>query len=326
MNKREKHILCSTHRDKHGDILELSALECVVDALNGKRKPRLGLEHDRTIPPYGVMMNGEIIHHGDAYYVTAEENCFDRHEYLELEDGTVLIKSSFKDGKHPLVEGEIAITDKVTVLVDRVNFASREDLDSFFRVAQNFENLGVETGLFGRKSEIPPPELLIQVTEQLSYWFLFYRFLLKPLEKEIEASATELLQFIKKSGLEAIRNMRPSNRPVNFVIDFPVEGKMIVELVVSTRNIDDVLLALQQDKLSAVKDKLQCLMFLKPEKVQFLYGDGEWEFNYMIDTEGRSYGTEKSLKRRDDVLKNYIRARQEAEQAQLTSEDLNREQ
>lgn len=71
--KKQKITVSSTHLDSQGYMMTKEALESMLPYLNGKRKVRLGLEHIRTFPPFGVIMNGEIVQgNDDHFYLTAE--------------------------------------------------------------------------------------------------------------------------------------------------------------------------------------------------------------------------------------------------------------
>jgi hypothetical protein len=76
--KRQKVTVSSTHLDSQGYMMTKEALESMLPYLNGERKIRLGLEHIRTFPPFGVTMNGEIVSDdNNHYYLTAENLYFD---------------------------------------------------------------------------------------------------------------------------------------------------------------------------------------------------------------------------------------------------------
>jgi hypothetical protein len=53
--KKQKYIITSTHLDSQGYRMTKFALEKALPSINGLRKMRLGLEHIRTFPPFGVV-------------------------------------------------------------------------------------------------------------------------------------------------------------------------------------------------------------------------------------------------------------------------------
>ncbi len=57
----KRYILSSSNLDKHGHVMTKQALEGSLKVINGKRKPRLGLDHNRNFPPMGRINNGEVV-------------------------------------------------------------------------------------------------------------------------------------------------------------------------------------------------------------------------------------------------------------------------
>jgi hypothetical protein len=107
MIRKQKYIVSSTHLDSQGYMMMKSALDSMLPQLNGRRKPRLGLEHIRTFPPFGAISNGEVFKGDDEhYYLSAEMLYFDKQEVITLEDGTRLVKEYFSEGEYPFIECE----------------------------------------------------------------------------------------------------------------------------------------------------------------------------------------------------------------------------
>ena len=103
-----------------------------------------------------------------------------------------------------------------------------------------------------------------------------------------------------------IKRTIPANRPKNFVIEF-VFKKIIVEMIISTNNPDEVLKAVSIEKMSEINEKLISLKKLKPEKIQFLFNkDKEWEFNYLLTNKGEAIGKKKAFKKRNETFKKII--------------------
>lgn len=119
MIRRNKYVITSTHLDKQGDVMAKSALDSMLPFLNGERKPRLGLEHIRTFPPFGAIINGEIFKGQDEhYYLTAEMVYFDKQEIITLSDGTKLLKEFFSVGEYPFIECADKEVSKLSIATD----------------------------------------------------------------------------------------------------------------------------------------------------------------------------------------------------------------
>lgn len=308
MNK-QKIVISSTHLDSHGDIMALSALESMLPFLNGSRKPRIGLEHIRTFPPYGVIMNGEIIKgNDDHYYLTAESCYFDKQEKIVLEDGIELIKESFAEINYPFVECQSEEVLKLHFLTDPTNFKDRNEVNEMAKIISTESGLDFEKSFLGRKSEFPDPEIIIKLTNTIALAIGIGAT--KIPQKIGEAIGDDLVKFYKlisTAAIETIKRTIPANRPKNFVIEFP-NKKCVIELVISTHHADRVLDAVQKDKLRVINDKIILLNKLSPEKIQFIYSnEDKWEFNYLLTKNGEVIGVEKSFKARNEMYKDILK-------------------
>ena len=303
MIRKYKRIISSTHLDKQGCVMAKSALESALPHLNGKRKPRLGLEHIRTFPPFGVTMNGEVFKGEDEhYYLTAEMVYFDKQEIIILEDGTRLLKEFFSEGEYPFIEcieNEVA---KLSISTDPANFESNQDINSIYNLIKQETDLEFETGTFFRKSELPDPETIITITTIIATTLGIVKS--KVTEKLGEAIGDDLAKFYKlvsRLAIETMKRAKPSNRTNNFVISYPNKDCNI-ELVVTTNKADAVLNSLSKEKLAIVAGKVKQLENLNPEKIQFIYNKNEkWEFNYLLSKNGSVVGTIKTFNKRNEV-------------------------
>ena len=305
MIKKTKYIITSTRVDKHGDRMAKSALESMLPFINGKRKPRLGLEHIKTFPPFGVIMNGEIIQREndlEHFYLTADMVYFDKNETYELEDGTKLHKEYFSDGVYPFVECKFQEVQKISIATDSTNFESREELAKMNKDLADESNLEIDFESFGRKSELPDPETIITITETIAITLGIIKS--KIPEKIGEAIGEDLVKFyrlVSKLAIETIKRTIPANRPNNFIISYP-NSESEIELVITTTKADEVLKAITTDKLQEVSSKIEQLENLNPEKIQFIFGEnGVWEFNYLLSKDGSVVGTKKSFNKRNKL-------------------------
>jgi len=310
MPKKQKIVVSSTHLDLQGFMITKEALESMLPFLNGERRVKLGVEHIRAFPPFGIITNGEIVQGEDEhYYLTAESIYFDNYEKIELEDGTVLLKESFieKELNKPFLESEAKDISMISISTDPANFENPQGFNELMEMISQESEMEFEKSMIGRKSELPDPELIVRITEIIVIALGIGAS--KIPEKIGEAMGEDLVKFyklIKTTANEMIKRAIPSNRPKNFVIEF-VYKKAIIELIISTNNADDVLNAVSQEKIYPINEKLTKLKTLKPEKVQFLFNkDKEWEFNFLLTKNGEAIGKEKSFKKRDEIFKKII--------------------
>ena len=308
MIRKDKYIVSSTHLDKQGCVMAKSALESMLPQINGERKPRLGLEHIRTFPPVGVVMNGEIFKGQDEhYYLTAEMVYFDKQEIIVLEDGSQLLREFFSEGEYPFIESADNEVLSLSVATDPANFDSPRDINDLYNLVKQETDLKFETKEFGRKSAIPDPETIITITKIIALTLGIVK--LKITEKLGEAIGNDLAKFYKlvsRLAIEAIKKAKPSNRPHNFVISYP-NADCNIELVITTNKADDVLNSLSKEKLAIIADKVEQLKNFNPEKILFVYNENKtWEFNYLLTTTGSVIGTIKSFTKRNEMYNNIL--------------------
>jgi hypothetical protein len=316
MTKKQRCVISTTHLDSQGYKMAKSALESALPQLNGRRKIRLGLEHIRTFPPFGVMMNGEVFQGDDKeFYLAADSVYFDKQEFFKLEDGTELVKESFSEDKHPFIDCEEEEVEKLGISTDPANYDSPKDIFEINKLVAEESDLEFTQHLFGRKSDLPDPETVITITKTLAITLGIIKT--KIPEKIGEAVGDDLIKFYKlisKLAIETIKKVKPTNRPKNFVITYP-NPDCIIELVITTHKPDRVLNALVKEKLAIIESKIQQLENLKPEKIQFIFSDNDnWEFNYLLSEDGSVIGTIKSFKKRNMLYNQILQNQKEREE------------
>ena len=291
-----------------------SALYSALPQLNGYRKIRIGLDHIRTFPPFGVMMNGEVFQGQDKeYYLAADSVYFDKRETLILEDGTELVRESFSEGVHPFVECEEGEVESIVISTDPANYESHEDISEINEIIAKESGLEFGKQLIGRKSELPDPETIIIITKNLAIAFGIVKS--KIPEKIGEAIGDDLAKFYKlisSLAIETIKKAKPANRPKNFVITFP-NPDCIIQMVITTHKHDNVLNALTKYKLDTIENKIEQLKALQPEKIQFIYNnnDDNWEFNYLLSIDGSVIGTLKAFNNRNLLYNQILKSQEE---------------
>lgn len=297
----QRFVMSSSHVDKHGTVMTKEALESALKFINGKRKPRLGLDHNQTFPPLGRINNGEVIQGEDgAYYLVADQEYFDTVESLTLQNGLELIRESFTDENFPFVECEFESCEKIEILYDSVNFDSYQSGKKFIKDLEENSAIDFKGSEFMRKSEIPDPEIIVRLTEILV--IAIGIGLRKIPEKLGEAIGDDLVKFYKlltNTIKKSISELRPKNQPIHFIVELPVE-KTKVELVVTTRNSDTAINAYKKEIIKNLKQEIEiCIKSFNAEKIQYcLNEENKWELNYLLTKDGKVIGTKKSFKKR----------------------------
>ena len=304
----QRYVLSSSNIDKHGHIITKEALESSLKFINGKRKPRLGLDHNRNFPPMGRISNGEVIEKDGAYYLVADQEYFDISKTAILENGLELIEMSFSDENFPFIECEFEPIETIEVQIDPINLGSFEKGQAFISDLKLESDLEIKGSEFIRKSEIPDPEIVLKLTEIIG--IALGIGLRKIPEKLGEAIGEDLVKFYKLIGKairKSVKEMIPKNRPIHFVVEIPIK-KSKVELIVTTRNPDVAINAFKKEVIETLKKEVEIsIKQLKAEKIQFYFNEeNKWEINYILASDGKVIGTKKSFKKRDEYFQKMV--------------------
>lgn len=313
--KRQQIVLSSTHVDQHGQMMTKEVLEMGAETINSGRRPRIGVEHDMTLPPLGRISNAEVIHGEDgAFYLVAFQEFFDSAEEITLNDGEVVIKEFFSTGGTPFAEVKTEISDKIVISIDPQNFENYQDADNFYSELQKESEIEFEKIGLSRKSFISDPELVFQFAENSIYLFFGYKIAQKILKKTTDKLAEKVsddlastYDLIKKGVAKMIKRANPKNRPITYIFEFP--APIQIELIAIDKSPEAIVNALKKDTLIKLEKKLDELTYkFDVEKIQFELNDkGKWELNYLLTINGESIGTQKSITKRKVTLDNTIK-------------------
>lgn len=311
----QRYILSSSNVDKHGHVMTKQALESSLKFINGKRKPRIGLDHNRNFPPMGRINNGEVIEKDGTYFLVADQEYFDVSKTAILNNGLELIEMSFSDENFPFIECEYEPTKTIEIQIDPINLGSFENGQAFLNDLKTESELEIKGSEFIRKSEIPDPEIVIKLTEIIG--IALGIGLRKIPEKLGEAIGEDLAKFYKligKSIRKSVKEMVPNNRPIHFVVEVPID-KTKLELIVTTRNPDIAIKAYRKEVIENLKKEIEfSIKELRAEKIQFIFNEeNNWEMNYILASDGKVIGTKKSFKKRDDYFQEMVDKQQNEE-------------
>lgn len=309
----QRYVLSSSNVDKHGHIITKQALESSLKFINGQRKPRLGLDHNRNFPPMGRINNGEVIEKDGAYYLIADQEYFDVSKTVILSNGCELIEMSFSDENFPFTECEMETIETIEIQIDPINLGSFENGQSFLNELKLESDLEIKGSEFIRKSEIPDPEIILKLTEIIGIALgIGLRKLPEKLGEAIGDDLAKFYKLISTAVRKSVKEMIPKNRPIHFVVEIPI-NKTILELIVTTRNPDTAINAYKKEEIEKLKNELEfSVKNLNAEKIQFFFNEeNKWEINYILASDGRVIGTKKSFKKRDDYFQKMVEKQKE---------------
>lgn len=310
-------IVATTHIDAQKVMLSLGALENAARSINVGRKPSFGLEHDSSVPPLGKSLSARVVKLKDGEFalVVAQE-FFEARINLELPDGTIGIKQESESNRDPFSAGNIKVPDIAEICSGVINFQSRTEQQEFAAKVKNESQIDFVEQELIRKSAIPDPECIITLGLTLSAVWCSAPVAKKLAETIADIASDELrnlYSFIRATVVHYSSYALPRNRPRTYVIVIP--GTPIVELFARSNDPELVIRALlrtpRQELLMQAKDLYETY---SAERIQFMLSEnGDWEFNYLLTSNGATIGTEKSFRRRDEIENALVQHLQERE-------------
>lgn len=296
-----KGITATTEIDRHNCRLTREMLEDFADSINNSGSvPIFGMNHDRTIMPLGKVISAEVLPMDNGEYkIETTKEIFEEEYFIELEDGTKLILNKSSHDERPFAEENYDLND-TTVSIDFVNFENKKDI---YEIQELVEKYNAINKMTERKAFIPDPEIIFQIGNGIVGVLLTKKVIdsvgdrvLNKLLDEVDRFYALTREFIVKYSKLVI----PKNRPQTYV--FKMRDDCNIELVVVTTSPDEVMESIEKEKLKSINDKLNDLrQHFTPSKIQFIYDNGNWNFNYLCTYKGEVIGTEKSYKRRVNV-------------------------
>lgn len=291
-------IGATTEIDRHNSRFTKQALENAANSINTSGSvPLFGLNHNRTIMPFGKVISAEVLPMSNGEYkLEFIQEIFEEEFVIEAKDGTnyIMNKSSIDD--RPFTE-ETVNNESYAVSLDMVNFS---DYETAMEMKHYIEKCNMDSKDISRKSFIPDPEIIFQISSNIVGILLCKKVidsigdqLLKNLLNEVDNFYNATRNIVVKYSKLVI----PKNRPQTYV--FKLWDECIIELVVVTTSANIVMESIERDNIKNIEDKLNDLKtHFSPNRVQFVYEDGKWEFNYLCTDKGEVVGTERSYNKR----------------------------
>ncbi len=266
-----KGIGATTHVDRHNCRITKEALEkAAFDIKNSGSVPQIGLNHDKTIMPLGKIIDANVTLRNDGeYQLEIFEDVFDEEYTYKYKNGMKLIENRSSIDTRPFTE-EFDDYQLTSVNVDRVNFEKEEDFNKFIEEINQYDN--IEHAIIARKSLIPDPELVIKVGQSITGILLCKRVydsigdrVLDKLLSEIDKFYDMVRNLIVKYSQLAI----PKNRPQTYV--FNLKDDFTIELIIVTNKPNEVMTAIEKDKLILINKKVEDLKsHFSIKRIQFI--------------------------------------------------------
>lgn len=291
-------ISATTEIDRHNCRITKEVLEEAIKEINtGKYVPSMGLEHDSSLMPIGKTYKAELmpLKNGEyALYIYQET--FENFNVFKSKELGTLYESSISSDSRPFADTEPESIEKLTVHFDPVNFG----YESFELIKEQIKkDSDVEIKTFMRKSIIPDPEVVFSFIKDSIILLAAAQTLNKTVDK-LSSDGSNLYDKIKEIVIKAVKYIKPSNRPITYVMK---ENRgYILELLVRTDNPNVLFQALSSEKLSAFindVDRVKDVIDEPTYKIQYIYNEDRscWEFNYLSTSTGKVIGSEKCYKK-----------------------------
>lgn len=293
-----KGIGATTELDRHNCRFTRGALENAANDVNNSGSvPSVGINHDRTIMPFGKVISAEVLPMDNGEYkMEITQEIFEEEYIIELEEDTrfILNKSSFDE--RPFTEDDYDL-DNTTVSIDLVNFENQEDVSEIQKLVEEYNALN---GTIARKALIPDPEIIFQIGNGIVGVLLTKKVIDSVGDRVLNNLLDEVDKFYALTRELIVKYSKlviPKNRLQTYV--FKMRDECNIELVVVTTSPDEVMESIKKEKLKGINDKLVDLrQHFTPRRIQFIYDNGNWSFNYLCTDKGEVIGTEKSYNKR----------------------------
>lgn len=297
-----KGIGATTELDRHNCRITREALENAANDINNSGSvPSVGINHDRTIMPFGKVTSAEVLAMNNGEYkMEITQELFEDEYLIELEEDVkfILNKSSFDE--RPFIEGDYDSDDTI-VSVDLVNFENKEDISEIQGLVEEYSALN---GIIVRKALIPDPEIIFQIGNGIAGVLLTKKVMDLVGDRVLNNLLDEVDKFYALTRELVVKYSKlviPKNRPQTYV--FKMRDDCNIELVVVTTHPDEVMESIKKEKLKNVNEEVINLrQHFTPKRIQFIYDNGNWIFNYLCTDKGEVIGTEKSYNRRVTAL------------------------
>jgi hypothetical protein len=299
-------VLASTHLDRHRERIVPEALQSFVEIINGPSAVAFSLGHDPTLPPLGKVLRATLEPTEDGeYQVVGVTEIFEDPAPIRLWDGTVLLEAFSSTDRRPFTGTPKTQPERIEILYDRANFASKDELDKFL---QSIQSDIVTPRRLVRKAWVPDPELVIRVgatVGSIAAGRIAYKIGDKIADKlgdRISEDFARLYDFVKLAVIQFVKYAVPRNRLITYMLVAP--GEPVVELVVRTTNPDLIAETIRLEKLVRLFERADDLhKYLGARRVQFIADEsGEFRLNYLLTKDGKVIGSHASFRNRVKYL------------------------
>jgi hypothetical protein len=245
--KTVKARITTTHVDRHGDRMMLSALESALEHYRTKYIP-VGIEHDPRIPPQGRVVSVEIVALDDGHYaLDADIEMFEAGDQPPLEPGGREIPVG-RFGEHP-----------VTVMSDRQLREQRDQEDI----------MAIADALDGERSEEIKKALEPIAILTIAGTFVLGAFATGFLSRVGEDAYDAAKQAIKR--LFARRNQAAEETLLRLVLEVEDRGRVVEVEIIASRPDNEAIDRLFGAALVEIESLLPSLLASSPDLRRFVF-------------------------------------------------------
>ncbi|WP_107668896.1 hypothetical protein [Cyanothece sp. BG0011] len=305
-------VIATTHPVTQSGIttvLSRESLEKAAKSINDGHRPLLGVEHDRTIPPLGKILEAWVENRIDGQYqLVVMQEIFEETSQVTLVNGMQLLRKESETDRYPFANPYKNSESHFTLSYDLANFESLESAKNFINDIKNSSGVDFTDKLFSRRSAIPEPEFIINVIQTIGIFLISHKVIDKAGDKIIDSIMDDVPKFyalVKALVASGIKYAHPKNRPITYV--FIVSDNPLIEFIVTSADSNTVMSAISIDKLKqAISKNMDIYQNLGAEKIQYLLNkQGEWEFNYLLTSTGQIIGTHQAYSKQARKM-NYL--------------------
>lgn len=296
----KKQIVTGTGVDRQNQQVLLPALIAYTDSLNNsKTVPRMSLDHDRTLPPIGKVISGELIlRNGEILLEATIDEFIDEFTWCVGPNGDPLYIGKSTVDSRPFAEDPVFSDTQLKVKLNPIHF-TKDDFDEVTEYLKNHCYAKVETII---EKNFEPAVHLFFV---LACGFIAGTFIPKVKEKTSEKLSDVIsddivkgYELLKKAIIYVTKKVSSVGKK-DFIF---IEPEQPIEFVVRARTANEVMEAFEKlaefDYLSMV-EQFKCFTNDNLEKIQFLFdiADKKWEMTYLTTKDGQVIGTEARYKK-----------------------------
>lgn len=296
-----KQIIATNNVDRQNEVIADEVLYRFVESINTNDfVMRMGLNHDTSIMPVGKVIKGTVVDLQDnslGVEAQIDDFIYDFHK-IEGPDKQILYSAESVIDKRPFMEYEAEVKEKVTVLLNPLNF-NDDDYEELRHIIYDECDALVEKSI--KKNLIPDPEIIVHLLMGTVIYLTTKNTVNKVSEKLADKISDDVVNIYDnlKKIIASIGKKVVGPKETTYVLTEPEQD---VELVIRASNPEDVLNAIEiasDGYIASQTEKYRRYLDGSLKKIQYLFNveTKKWEVNYMVTNTGQVIGSEKCYKK-----------------------------